>query len=185
MASARTLRFRLGAFVLIALLLLGGLVLAFGSFPALFRRGSTTGYTRPMLDILLASAAHQGYRPDLSLCPDDAGGGRPHPWMCLQIALEWRLPATAAAVKVGDTVSDMEEAVNAGMWAVGVTATGNETGLGAAELRALPAHERKLLLEKAGDMLKRAGAHFVVSSAAAIEPVLERIESRLGAGRRP
>ena len=43
MASARTLRFRLGAFVLIALLLLGGLILMFGSFPTLFRR--TTTYT--------------------------------------------------------------------------------------------------------------------------------------------
>jgi len=149
------------------------------------RIASTTGYTRPMLDILLASAAQQGYQPELSLCPDDAGGGRPQPWMCLKIALELRISATAAAVKIGDTVSDIEEALNAGMWAVGVTATGNETGLGAAELHALPAHERKLLLEKAGDMLKRAGAHFVVSRVAAIEPVLERIESRLAAGKRP
>ena len=149
------------------------------------RIGSTTGYTRPMLDVLVASAAKEGYHPEMSLCPDDAGGGRPQPWMCLRIALEMRLSATAAAVKVGDTVSDMEEALNAGMWAVGVTATGNETGLGAAELHALPAHERKLLLEKAGDMLKRGGAHFVVSSVAAIEPVLERIESRLASGKRP
>jgi phosphonoacetaldehyde hydrolase len=149
------------------------------------RIGSTTGYTRPMLDVLLASAAKEGYHPEISLCPDDAGGGRPQPWMCLRIALEMRLSATAAAVKVGDTVSDMEEALNAGMWAVGVTGTGNETGLGAAELHALPAHERKLLLEKAGDMLKRGGAHFVVSSVAAIEPVLERIESRLASGKRP
>ena len=41
--------------------------------------GSTTGYTRPMLDILIARAAEQGYRPDVSLCPDDVGGGRPLP----------------------------------------------------------------------------------------------------------
>jgi phosphonoacetaldehyde hydrolase len=34
------------------------------------RVGSTTGYTRPMLDRLLTAAA-----PDLSLCPDDAPGG--------------------------------------------------------------------------------------------------------------
>src|SRR5579871_19207 len=77
--------------------------------------GSTTGYTRPMLDCLLNCAAAQGYQPDLSLCPDDVAGGRPHPWMCLRIALECRLSATAAAVKVGDTPSDIEEGVNAGM----------------------------------------------------------------------
>jgi len=38
--------------------------------------GSTTGYTRPMLDALLRCAVAQGYRPDAALCPDDTGGGR-------------------------------------------------------------------------------------------------------------
>ena len=42
----------------------------------------TTGYTRPMLDSLEALAARQGYRTDRSLAPEDAGGGRPFPWMC-------------------------------------------------------------------------------------------------------
>src|SRR5260370_39014154 len=42
-ASARALRFRLGAFVLLALLLLAGLVVMFGGAPNLFRRG--TDYT--------------------------------------------------------------------------------------------------------------------------------------------
>src|SRR5262249_12501695 len=86
--------------------------------------GSTTGYTRPMLDLLLRYAAAQGYQPDAALCPDDTGRGRPYPWMCLRIALEFRLEATAAAVKVGDTASDIEEGLNAGMWTVGVSATG-------------------------------------------------------------
>jgi phosphonoacetaldehyde hydrolase len=147
--------------------------------------GATTGYTRPMLDILLACAAEEGYHPDLSLCPDDVGAGRPFPWMCLRIALEFRIGATSAAVKVGDTVSDIQEGLNAGMWTVGVTATGNEIGLSASDLEALPSHERKLLLEKAEDTLKRAGAHYVISSVAAVEPVLDQIESRLAAGARP
>ena len=41
------------------------------------RIGSTTGYTRPMLEVLLAQAAKEGYTPDCALCPDDAGAGRP------------------------------------------------------------------------------------------------------------
>src|SRR5262249_46524310 len=47
------------------------------------RIGSTTGYPRPMLDLILARARAQGYHPEISLCPDDVGGGRPYPWMCL------------------------------------------------------------------------------------------------------
>ena len=32
-------------------------------------------------------------------------------------------------VKVGDTPADMQEGVNAGMWTIGVTVSGNEIGL--------------------------------------------------------
>lgn len=149
------------------------------------RIASTTGYTRPMLEVLLASAAEQGYRPEISLCPDDTGGGRPLPWMCLRIALEFQLSSTAAAAKVGDAISDIEEALNAGMWAVGVAGTGNEIGLSAEDFAALPESERDFRLARARERLQVAGAHYVVDSVAAIEPVIERIDERLSAGERP
>jgi phosphonoacetaldehyde hydrolase len=141
--------------------------------------GSTTGYTRPMLDILSAAAATNGYCPSLSLCPDDVGGGRPHPWMCLRIALEFRLSSVACAVKVGDTVSDIEEARNAGMWAVGVIKTGNEVGVSAQELAALPLVEREKKFAQARLRLQDAGADYLIDDVAAIEPLLEKINARL------
>jgi len=147
--------------------------------------GSTTGYTRPMLDLLLARAVEQGYRPDVSLCPDDVGGGRPHPWMCLRIALDFRLSSTAAAIKVGDTVSDIQEGLNAGMWTAGVAATGNEVGLSASELAALTPEEYRRRLDCARDHLKAAGAHYVIDSVAQMESVIDDIDRRLAAGERP
>jgi phosphonoacetaldehyde hydrolase len=147
--------------------------------------GSTTGYTRPMLDALLRYAAAQGYRPDAALCPDDTGGGRPHPWMCLRIALEFRLSAAWAAVKVGDTESDIQEGLNAGMWSVGVSATGNEVGMSAAEWEALPEEERARRSAQACEKLRAAGAHYVVERASLLEPLLEEIDERLAAGERP
>jgi phosphonoacetaldehyde hydrolase len=147
--------------------------------------GSTTGYTRPMLEALLRCAAAQGYRPDAALCPDDTGGGRPHPWMCLRIALEFRLSATRAAVKVGDTESDIREGLNAGMWSVGVSGTGNEVGIGAAEWEALHEEERSRLAGKAGEKLRAAGAHYIIERVSLLEPVLEEIEARLAAGKQP
>jgi phosphonoacetaldehyde hydrolase len=147
--------------------------------------GGTTGYTRPMLDVLVRKAAAQGYRCDLALCPDDAPGGRPQPWMCLQLAIHFRLSATSAAVKVGDTLSDIDEALNAGMWAVGVAATGNEIGLSRSDLEALPDDQLRRRIEAAGTRLSAAGAHYVVESAPCIQPVLDEIEGRLAAGHRP
>src|SRR5262249_14379029 len=126
--------------------------------------GSTTGYTRPMLDVLVARAASAGYRPDAALCPDDVEGGRPLPWMCLRLALLFRLSCMAAAVKVGDTVSDVEEGLNAGMWTVGVSTTGNEVGLSVADLKALPAPERTGRLAYARETLREAGAHYTIDS---------------------
>jgi phosphonoacetaldehyde hydrolase len=146
--------------------------------------GSTTGYTRPMLDILVSRAAAQGYKPELSLCPDDVGGGRPHPWMCLRIAIEFRLSSTSAAVKIGDTVSDIHEAHNAGMWAVGIAATGNEVGLNAPDLASLTEEERFKRIELAHRALLAAGAHYVVDSVALCEPILDEIDDRLAAGER-
>src|SRR5262249_49793037 len=46
--------------------------------------GTSTGYTREMLDILVSSAAKSGYSADCNLCPDDVGPGRPHPFMIFQ-----------------------------------------------------------------------------------------------------
>jgi phosphonoacetaldehyde hydrolase len=149
------------------------------------RIGSTTGYTRPMLDVLVHQAREQGYHSDVALCPDDAPGGRPHPWMCFQLAIQFRLSAIWTAVKIGDTVSDIDEALNAGMWAVGVAVTGNEIGLSASDLATLPQEERRKRTEAARDRLMAAGAHYVVDGAACCEPVLDEIDSRLAAGDRP
>jgi phosphonoacetaldehyde hydrolase len=147
--------------------------------------GSTTGYTRPMLDVLVARAADAGYRPEAALCPDDAGGGRPLPWMCLKIALLFNLSRTAAAVKVGDTVSDIHEGLNAGMWTVGVSATGNEVGLSAADLAALSTPERARRSAHAAQTLRDAGAHYVIDSVQGLQPVLAEIELRLASGGHP
>jgi phosphonoacetaldehyde hydrolase len=149
------------------------------------RIGGTTGYTRPILELLLQSAASRGYHPDLSLCPDDVGGGRPLPWMCWRIALEFKLDSAAAVVKVGDTPSDMAEARNAGMWAVGVAATGNEIGMSAEEFAALPADESGRRIACATANLRGAGAHYVVASAADLRPILDEIGRRLGRGEHP
>ena len=89
----------------------------------------TTGYTRPMLDRLEALAARQGYRTDRSLAPEDAGGGRPFPWMCYRLAMDLRIYPLSACVKIGDTESDIAEGLNAGMWTIGVTRSGNTVGL--------------------------------------------------------
>ena len=150
-----------------------------------FKIGSTTGYTRPMLDLLLEHARAQGYSPDLSLCPDDVGGGRPKPWMCYRLGMEFQLSSSAACVKVGDTPADIAEGRNAGMWTVAVAATGNEIGLSEEEFAALSETEREARVAAGRSNLLVAGAHYVVDSVADCEGVLDEIERRIGNGYGP
>jgi phosphonoacetaldehyde hydrolase len=147
--------------------------------------GSTTGYTRPMLDLLLATAAAEGYQPDCALCPDDAGAGRPWPWMCYLNAIRLAAYPMHTMVKIGDTISDIEEGSNAGMWTIGIARTGNMIGLTAEEFAALPSAEQAARLGHARRKLSEAGAHYVAAAVADCIPLVEQIEERLGRGERP
>jgi phosphonoacetaldehyde hydrolase len=147
--------------------------------------GSTTGYTRPMLEILLKKAGTQGYEPDCSLVPDDVGGGRPLPWMCYEIAVQLKVFPLESFVKVGDTVADTEEGLNAGMWTVGVVRTGNMVGLTQAQFAALSPAEREARLESGRERLIKAGTHYVIDSVSDFDPVFDEIDARLQRGERP
>lgn len=147
--------------------------------------GSTTGYTRPMLDLLLARAAEEGYRPDCALCPEDAGAGRPWPWMCYLNAIQLRAYPMHTMIKIGDTLSDIEEGLNAGMWTIGIARTGNMIGLTPEELALLQAVERTARLDVARRRLSKGGAHYVADAVADCLPLVDQIEERLAAGARP
>jgi phosphonoacetaldehyde hydrolase len=148
--------------------------------------GSTTGYTRPMLDFLLAMAKAQGFSTDCSVCPEDVpGGGRPGPWMCYLNAIRLAAGPLWTMVKIGDTPSDIAEGLNAGMWTIGITRTGNEVGMTAAGWEEASGTEKADALEQAAGRLRQAGAHYLAESVADCVGILDQIDARLRAGERP
>lgn len=149
------------------------------------RIGSTTGYTRALLDVVMAPAAKAGYAPDASVTPDEVGAGRPKPFMCYRNAILLGVFPLWQCVKIGDTAADIEEGRNAGMWTVGVTATGNEIGLTQTEWESLPAGDQAAKQQKASDRLTAAGAHYTAPSVADCTELLHDIELRIAAGVKP
>ena len=147
--------------------------------------GSTTGYTRPMMDVLLPEAQRQGYHPDACVCPDEAPAGRPYPWMCYLNAIQLRTYPMCAVVKVGDTLPDIDEGLNAGMWTVGVALTGNLMGLSEAQVRALPAEKLAKRRQQIREQLYNGGAHFVIDGIWELPGTLDEIESLLKQGQKP
>jgi phosphonoacetaldehyde hydrolase len=146
---------------------------------------STTGYPREVMEVVARVASQQGYEPDAIVCAGDTPAGRPGPFMALQALIQLSVSPVQAVVKIGDTVVDIEEGLNGGMWSVGVAVTGNEVGLSLSGFDALGADEQRALSEKATEVLLRAGAHYVVDSLSEVLPVLESIGERLVAGEKP
>ncbi|MCL4177613.1 MAG: phosphonoacetaldehyde hydrolase [Verrucomicrobia bacterium] len=147
--------------------------------------GSTTGYTGDMMKLLLQEAKRRGYEPDATVCATDVPAGRPEPWMCLQNAMQLRIFPMEAIVKVGDTLPDIEEGLNAGMWTVGLARTGNELGLNEAEIARLPADVLEARLAVARERMRQTSAHYVVDAITDVPPVLDEINARLARGERP
>jgi phosphonoacetaldehyde hydrolase len=150
-----------------------------------YRIGSTTGFMRAAADVALREAEKQGYVPDSTVCADEVPAGRPEPWMVLRNLENLRVYPPAAAVKIGDTKIDIDEGLNAGCWTIGLSAAGNYVALSRDEFLALPYEQRRELVVRSDDMLRRQGAHYVVETIADVMPCLDDIEARLARGERP
>ena len=147
--------------------------------------GSSTGYNRPLMNIVLPAATRQGFEPDCMLCADDVAVGRPAPWMCLENARRMDVFPVAAIVKVDDTSVGIEAGRNAGMWTVGVTKSGNLIGLTGEQVQRVDPSELRQRIEAAEEVLFAAGAHYVVDTVAELPPVLDDVQIRLAAGEGP
>ncbi len=147
--------------------------------------GSTTGYTEEMMGLLCSEAEKRGYVPDATVCATQVPAGRPAPWMCLQNAFDLQIYPLEAFVKVGDTLPDIAEGLNAGMWTIGLAKTGNEMGMTEAEVAALEPEVRAAKLERAYQRMYHAGAHYVVDSIGDAPPLVAEINARLAQGERP
>lgn len=132
------------------------------------RIGSTTGYTRELMDVVIPVAAEQGYQPDVTVCSDEVPRGRPAPWMNLRAAEQLGIYPLDRILVVDDTPVGIEAGKNAGMKTAGVTLTGNSTGLSEVELSQLSSAEQEHRHQTIAEMFRAAGADMVVRSVAEI-----------------
>ncbi len=138
-----------------------------------------------MMDILLPEAMKRGYRPDSVVCSSDVPKGRPFPFMCYQNAINLEVYPMEAMVKIGDTVKDIEEGLNAGMWVVGITRSGNDLGLTESEVSSLPGDELQRRLAAIETRFIDAGAHFVAEDISQCPEIVEEINGCLIHGEVP
>ena len=91
-----------------------------------------------------------------------------------------------SVIKVDDTMSGVGEGLNAGCWAVGVSRYSNYMNINSLqEADDLPVEEMDRRNNETREILRKAGAHYVLDSIAEIELVIEDINQRLARGERP
>jgi phosphonoacetaldehyde hydrolase len=105
--------------------------------------------------------------------------------MCFLNAIQLQVYPLEAVVKIGDTISDVEAGLNAGMWTIGLTQSGNELGISEQEASQLSTHEMKAQTDSIAKRYRDAGAHFVAAGIWEVLPVIEDINARLARGEKP
>lgn len=149
--------------------------------------GSTTGFIRPMVDVLEKDAAEQGYVPDASVAGDEVEhGARPSPFMVyrnLDLLDAWPIQSV---IKVDDTVGGVGEGINAGCWAVGIARYSNYMNINSLEeAESISQEELDRRLHLTRQRLTDAGAHYVINTITELPGVVEDVNERLSTGQNP
>lgn len=135
--------------------------------------GSSTGYPGDVMDIVAPLAAERGYAPDAIFHGGSAPVGRPAPFLIFENMKALDVHPIQSVIKVDDTIAGIEAGLNAGVYTVGVAATGNLVGRTSDALDALEDEEYEAVVAPAREKLYRAGAHLVIDSLAQLPDALE------------
>ncbi len=142
--------------------------------------GSTTGYTRSIMEQVIPVAAAQGYQPLNVVCADDLPFGRPTALGMYKCCLDLAVAHTSLLIKVDDTAPGIAEGVAAGCLTVGVALSGNYVGKTPEELAALSAEQVQALRKQATQRLQAAGADYVIDTVADLPVLLEKLSAQHG-----
>lgn len=141
--------------------------------------GSSSGYNNEMMSIVIAESAKQGFEVDNMVCSSDVNFGRPAPWMAIKNAMLFNVYPFTKIVKVGDTIADIKEGTNAGMWSVGVIDSSNEMGLTFENFNLLSEDEKEEKRKTIKTKFYDAGAHFVINEIGDLPFIIDEINKQL------
>ncbi|XP_054159461.1 phosphonoacetaldehyde hydrolase-like [Oppia nitens] len=153
--------------------------------PFNLRIGSTTGYPKEVLKVLLNASSSQGFTPDASVCLGEVPEANPSPFMLWLCAIRLGLQPIESIVKVDDSVNGVAEGLLAGTWTVAIAKTSSYVGLNEHQLDELRAPELRARLQRAYDALSGSGAHYIIDTISDLPAVIDDINRRLTNGEKP
>lgn len=137
--------------------------------------GSTTGYTRSIMEHVLPVAAEQGYIPDNLVCSDDVSKGRPAPDAMKKCFNQLGIDDPASVIKVDDTEPGIGEGKSAGCLTIGVALSGNIAGKSLKEMAKISREELSEIRLRADQKLRSAGANYVIDTVADLPQLIDQL----------
>jgi phosphonoacetaldehyde hydrolase len=151
--------------------------------------GVTTGFTRDMLDLLLAGAAKQGFVPDTACAGDEVEMPRPTAYMVIKnlerLGVYNIQNAMRRTIKVDDTVSGAGEGAPL-CWRVAVSKWSNYVADSWDAVRKMNASELAARERAAKEkLINESGAHYVIDDLRDLPAVIADVDLRLANGENP
>lgn len=134
--------------------------------------GSTTGYTRSLMDAVQPITEGAGLMIDCVVCSDEVVAGRPAPWQLFHAAESLGIYPLQELLVIDDSIAGIEAGQHAGCWTAAVAATGNSMGLSQREYEGLPEPEKRMRCERIAREFLDAGADLVLDSVAELQDLL-------------
>lgn len=138
--------------------------------------GSTTGYNTEMMEVILPAVKANGYMPDCWYCSDHVGKkGRPYPYMIFRNMEHLNVSCVHAALKIGDTQSDIEEGQAANVRTVAVLEGSSEMGVSLSEWLTLSADQQAQLRHQTRQAFVRYGADFIIDDLSQLPTLIQSL----------
>ena len=99
-------------------------------------------------------------------------------YMIYKNMIDLAIPSVDNVVKVGDTIADIKEGVNAKVWSVGIVTGSNEMGLTEEEYNHRSSDELIELKREVRERMLNAGAHFVLDNIMELPSCIEKINGK-------
>lgn len=99
--------------------------------------------------------------------------------MIFENMIKLGVPCLDTVVKVGDTIADIKEGVNAKVWSVGVILGSNEMGLTEEETDNLTADELEDRMVEVRNRMLEAGASYVIRNIEELPALIQTINLKM------
>lgn len=155
--------------------------------------GTTTGFNRKMMDIILNNMNKKNIHFDFTVAGDDFNsneihlGTRPLPFMIYKNLFNLNSTPIESVIKIDDTIPGIQEGLNAGCWTIAIADYSNYMNINSMEewnsMSSKEQMERKIFSRN--KLHLESGCHYVIHEFDDIIYVIDDINNRLSNNEKP